>query len=403
MHTKRHPFARLREQSGQAIVFSVLALVPLIALVGFVVDVGMAYRTQRALQASADAAALAGAQLLPDATLAVSTARTYGAGSGRENEIRDVTVDESVATSCITTIPGCRPVNAVSVDESATVPTLFAKIVGINTLQIRAHATACSPCGAKTLDIMLVLDRTGSMCQDSYGNSDPLCTDLNNARAGIRTFLGYFSPGSALVGLAVLPPASSILNRCATPSTSNYNSSSSPYVIVPLSSDFRLADGSLNPASDLITTLNCVKGAGNTAYANAIEAAQAELDAHGRPAVPDIIVFMSDGAANIGPTYYATTSPYRRQPCHQGVTSAGVEKARSTIIYSIGYALDDDTGGCKSYTGSAESPAITVYDALRGIASAPDKFLIKPSPGDLQAIYASIAQDLSQGSSSLIG
>jgi hypothetical protein len=175
------------------------------------------------------------------------------------------------------------------------------------------------------------------------------------------------------------------------------------YLLVPLSSDFRNTDGSLNSTSNLVSTLACVQGNGTTSYANAIDAAQAQLAANGRTNVPHVIVFFSDGAANTGPNYYAATNPYRAQPCHQGGTSAGAAKAAGTTVYSIGYALDDDTGGCKNANGTVESPAITVYQALGAIASSPDKFLVKPNPGELQTIYTTIAEDISAGSSSLIG
>ena len=171
----------LSAECGQAIVFVALMLVILIAVVGIVVDVGMAFRTQRQLQAAADAAALAGAQKLPDPTLAAQTAQTFGTGPSGTNQISNVTVAESVATACVTTIPGCRPVNTVSVSENASIPTFFSKIVGFNSFNVKVKATACSPCGSKPVDIMLVLDRTGSMCQDSAGRADPSCTDLNNA------------------------------------------------------------------------------------------------------------------------------------------------------------------------------------------------------------------------------
>ncbi len=143
----------------------------------------------------------------------------------------------------------------------------------------------------------------------------------------------------------------------------------------------------------------------STAYANALEAAQAELDLHGRPSAPDIIVFLSDGAANTGPTYYSTSSPYRVRPCHQGVSSAAVIKNRGTLIYSIGYDLDANNGGankCTSYTGSNESPAITAYSAIAQIASRPDTFYNQPGPGELKTIFSAIAADIAKGTSSLI-
>src|SRR5690348_7572546 len=403
MHIHKPFFDRLSDERGQVILFVIIAFIVLTALVGVVVDVGYAYRTQRNLQSAADAAALAGAQELPDSTMANSMATQYGASSSGNNKINGVASTETVTTACITTIPGCSPVNSVTVSETANVPTFFSRILGFNSFKIKVKATACSPCGSKPVDVMLVLDRTGSMCQDSNGNNDPSCTDLNNAKQGIRTFLSFFDPNLAWVGLAVLPPAHSVANKCSTPNQSDYNLTTSAYTIVPMSHDYKNPDNSLNTSSNLISTLNCIQGGGSTSYANAIESAQAELNAHGRAGVSDVIVFLSDGAANTGPSYYATNSPYRTQPCHQGVTSAGLSKAAGVTVYSIGYALNDATGGCTSYTGAAESPAITVYQALGGIATNSSDFYVQPNPGSLQGIYTQIAQDISHGSSSLIG
>jgi hypothetical protein len=390
----------LSEERGQAVVFVLLMLVAVIAVVGFVIDVGHAYQAQRSLQGAADAAALAGAQQLPDPVLAQQTAQQYGSTATGKNHITDVNVTEQVSTSCNATIPGCSPVNMVSVNEDATVPTFFSKIVGVNSFNLHVHAAACSPCGARAVDIMLVLDRTGSMCQDSNGvDQHPTCPDMNNAKDGLRTFLSYFDPTMAHVGFAVLPPAANPARPCDAPGT--YTSTA--YTLVPLSSNFKNPDGTLNTNSSLVSTINCVQSNGSTSYANAIEAAQAELTLHGRANVPKVIVFASDGAANTGPSTYPTTSPYRTQPCHQGVTSAGTAKALGTVIYSIGYALDDATGGCvNSVSGKAELPAITVYQALGGIASSPSQFLVKPVAGELQTIYSSIAEDIAHGSSSLI-
>jgi Flp pilus assembly protein TadG len=390
----------ISEEHGQAVVFVLLMLVAVIAVVGFVIDVGHAYQAQRSLQGAADAAALAGAQQLPDPVLAQQTAQQFGSTTTGKNHITDVNVTEQVQTSCNATIPGCSPVNMVSVNEDATVPTFFSKIVGVNSFNLHVHAAACSPCGANAVDIMLVLDRTGSMCQDGSGRDQhPSCPDMNNAKDGLRTFLSYFDPSMAHVGFAVLPPAADPSRPCDAPGT--YTSTA--YELVPLSSDYKNANGTLNTHSSLVSTINCVQSNGSTAYANAIEAAQAELNQHGRPHVPKVIVFASDGAANVGPGNYPSTSPYRTQPCHQGVTSANVAKASGTIVYSIGYALDDATGGCvNSVSGKAESPAITVYQALGGIASSPSQFLVRPGPGELQTIYSAVAEDISHGSSSLI-
>jgi hypothetical protein len=384
----------------------VLFLFVLLGMAAMVIDVGYAYYAHRSLQAQVDAAALAGAQELPDPSKATQIAFDYSGKTGSKNaqdNVRNVTVD--VKTRCLTKIPGCDPVNAVVVEETAQVKTLFAGVLGIKTFNVRAKSTACSPCGTKPLDVMLVLDRTGSMCQDHNGNNDPNCTDLKNAQDGMKSFLGFFDSNSHWVGLAALPPATSRSARCNTPDTANYDSRSSPYVLVPLSKDYTVQGGGLNTNSDLVKTINCQKGGGRTAYADALEAAQKELETNGRPDVQNIIVFLSDGAANIGPTFYSTSSPYRKQPCHQGVSSAATIKSKGTWIYSIGYDLNAVDGGankCETWDGKNESPAITAYSALQQIASGPDKFLNKPDPGQLKTTFNQIAADIRKGSSALI-
>jgi hypothetical protein len=402
------PFHRLVPEGGQALIIVVFAMVPMLLIAGLAIDLGFAYKQHRALQASADAAALAGAQELPSATTSQSVAKVYGT-KGKNTLVGSATVAENVTTKCLTSIPGCNPVNAITVEETASVPTFFARVVGIKSIGLKAKATACSPCGTKPVDIVLVLDRTYSMCQDSNGNNNN-CSELTQAKTGIKTFLSYFDASTAKIGLAVFPPAPSVSQRCSDPA--NYSSSTYPYVVVPLAQDYKRSDGSLNTTSNLVSTVDCLKAkltTWETAYANAIESAQAELEAHGRAGVPNVIVFFTDGAANTGPTYSPyNVSPgklYRTQPCHQGVTSANTAKSKGTIIYSIGYAVNDggSTGGCRNGdTNALESPSITPDDTLRAIATVPANYLTTPSASQLQTIYATIAQDLSKGSSSLV-
>jgi Flp pilus assembly protein TadG len=390
-----------RDQDGQAVVLLTLVLAVLLGCSAIVADVGYAYYVKRSMQASADAAALAGAQDLPDTSKALTSAKQYsGDAAGKNAQANVPGVSATVVTKCVSIAP-CNPANAIVVDQTASVATKFARVLGINSFTVHVRSTACSPCASRPLDVMLVLDRTGSMCMDSYGNQDSACTDLENARSGMKSFLGYMDPSIDRVGLAVLPPAASLSKRCSQPSTTSYveyDSTTSKYVVVPLSTDYKL-NNQLNTSSALVSTINCVKGGGGTAYATALEKAQAELDANGRPDVQDVIVFLSDGAANYGPSYYSSTSSYRKQPCHQGISSAGTIKAKGTIIYSIGYDLDAQGGGAnacaESPNAKAESPAITAYDALRLIATNSTTFFNKPNPGQLNSIYTQIAGDIS--------
>jgi Flp pilus assembly protein TadG len=397
----------LRSDGGQSIVLVVLMLPVLLGIAGLVIDVGHGYLVQRQLQGAADAAALAGAANLPDDTAAVSVARRFGTGPGGSNAIPE-NVNESIAERCLTTFGGCRPHNAVTVSETATVGTRFARILGVDTFTVRVKSTACSPCGSKPLDIVIVLDRTLSMCMDHAGNYSSSCTDLANAKEGVLTFLKLLDPGSDHVGLAVLPPAPSSSKLCAAPPlTTAYDTQSSPYVLVPLSSNYASRPGTLVPTSALVSTVNCVSAGGETAYALALEAAQAELDAHGRAGVQQVILFFSDGAANTGPSWLPKSSPYRSAPCHQGVTSAASVKASGTIVYSIGYDLSALNGGAnecraQSYQGPLESPPITAYDALSMIASAPEDFYNQPDASELDTLFTNVAYNMLSGTAKLV-
>ena len=247
--------ARIRaartDESGQALVLALVCMVALLALVGFVVDVGHAYLVQRQLQSGVDAAALAGAQQLPDSTLATTAAQQLGPGGTNAPDSVDNS-NTTVVMKCVQSAPGCSSTfntyNAVQVTSSSQVGTFFAKLVGVDSFTVHATATACSPCSAKPLDVMVVLDRTGSMCQRSDGSDDhPACTDMANAKAGIQTFLGFMDPNLDHVGLAVLPPAPDTAHPCTTPNganNDNYDLANAAYVVTPLSNDSSLRTAS---------------------------------------------------------------------------------------------------------------------------------------------------------------
>ncbi len=342
----------------------------LLVCVGLVVDVGHAMLVQRQLQAGVDAAALAGVQHLPDKAQAEAVAIQYSATPGSKNAVN--TVDNAATTAeakCLQGVPGCNRrdggVNGIVVHSSSNVPTWFGRIIGITQMTVSATSTACSPCSVKPLDIMIVLDRTGSMCRTGSGGYErPVCPDLKNAREGVETFLGFLDPTTDKVGLAFTPPVldTSWLSSCPSPNgylpwtgTSNPNVPSghpkknldgkfygidaywpdvdhwggfdaswpqwvkdprgatpSLYTVAQLEGadgftpdDYLQQDAfgnyQINPNSALVQRLRCAGAEGSTTYALAIEEAQRELDRNGRGNVQDIIVFLGDGAANSSP------------------------------------------------------------------------------------------------------
>jgi len=423
------------DETGQVILFALLAMAVMIAMVGFAVDAGHAYLVQRQLQAGVDAAALAGAQHLPDSGPTTQVAMDYGPTPGEKNAVTSVdNAQTTVTMKCVQAAPGCSSqfstYNAVNVKATSDVKTFFARVIGIDNFTVTASATACSPCSAKPLDIMLVLDRTGSMCQKSNGADDhPTCTDLASAKEGIKTFLGFMDPNLDHVGLSVFPPAYNQQSHCVTPTNGQQRygydtyfpywipapGGQTPglYAIASVEDDYLVPNGSggwklaSSSQSWLVNTIDCVESAGTTAYANAIDEAQHELNEHGRGNVQDVIVFLSDGAANTTPRWvssYLDTPQWRSQPCASGVEAARMAKNSGTIIYSIGYDLNGfgtDFEKCRQPNGQLEG-GITAFDAIQQIASEPRNFFNKPDPGQLNTIFTRIAADLQRPAARLI-
>ena len=168
--------------------------------------------------------------------------RRYSASPGGKNARENVPgVVTEVETRCTPSVGPCEPVNTVVVTQTAKVGTRFAGVLGLDEFTIRTRAAACAPCGSRPVDVVLVLDRTLSMCQDHDGRSDATCRDLTNAKAGLRAFLRGLDSTVDRVGLVIFPPArgTSDSAECAAADVfDNYNASSPNYVVAgPASTD----------------------------------------------------------------------------------------------------------------------------------------------------------------------
>jgi hypothetical protein len=122
--------ARQRSESGQVLALTAVAMIGLLAMTAFVIDVGSAYRLHRRTQAAADASALAAAQLLPDTT----TATQVSNGKATQN-LPDGTVTPTYSQTYVAN-------DTVTATASASTPSTFAKIFGISSFDANASATA---------------------------------------------------------------------------------------------------------------------------------------------------------------------------------------------------------------------------------------------------------------------
>jgi Flp pilus assembly protein TadG len=124
------------DERGQVFVLTTIALVCMTALSAFVLDIGAWFRDHREMQRAADAGALAGAQALPNnPSQASQLASQYATQDGASSS--GTTVSFGGTGSC----PG-GPTDTICVTAKQTDPGFFSKVLGINSVNIKADAAA---------------------------------------------------------------------------------------------------------------------------------------------------------------------------------------------------------------------------------------------------------------------
>jgi hypothetical protein len=125
---------RLRSDSGQALVVMVVFMLCLLGGVALTLDVGSWYREHRQAQTTADAAALAAAQFLPNTVTAQSTAQTYADKNGGSlDAVNGVAFTNSQLDN-----------DTVTVHVTRIAPGFFSKLFSIDSATVHAHAAARS-------------------------------------------------------------------------------------------------------------------------------------------------------------------------------------------------------------------------------------------------------------------
>jgi Flp pilus assembly protein TadG len=119
-------------QKGQATVITVLFMTVLIAMAAAVLDIGSWYRADRALQSTVDAAALAGAQALPEnPAQAELLALEYAEKNGGNVDITEISITSTTFGP-----------DTITVDAEAETPGFFARLFGIDSVTVAARAKA---------------------------------------------------------------------------------------------------------------------------------------------------------------------------------------------------------------------------------------------------------------------
>jgi Flp pilus assembly protein TadG len=163
---------RLRSESGQVVALFAVLLIVLFGVAALVIDVGVWFAASRNVQGTADAAALAAAQELPnDPARASSEAASY----------------TTLNNAALSGSPAFSPDNStVTVTVQRDVPSVFAKNFGLTSETIKARATA------QTKGASCVPGRPSTM-PDGQPIPFVVSTDAAppNNPFGVQTTLGY--------------------------------------------------------------------------------------------------------------------------------------------------------------------------------------------------------------------
>jgi Flp pilus assembly protein TadG len=460
--TRRASFVRrLRDERGVAAPIVAIFMVVLLGVAALAVDLSFSYLQKRRLQAAVDYAVLAGAQKLPDTSTATSDAQSFLSANWKDNgnstdpTVNSVTTcgfDPSNPQQCASGSAPCatgQPCQ-IAVRATASVPTFFGNIFGIGNINVSAQGSACGGCGSAAVDydVVVVLDRSNSMCYNAsnqYVGCSSSSSNLSQAKAGVLGLLSFFSQSSDRLGLAVLPSGDNVAPfdhvgtyPCDTINPSDGSgrnqglfygtlgdfmdgtpSSHDSWLIAPLSSDFKNADGTINNNSAFVSDLNCLQGKGWTPMAPAVQAAANELITDGRPDAHKIIIYMGDGGGNVQPmtrdsdgnstssfSWYTPSPGNNMRPCHDAVGQAVIAKAAGIEIYTIGYNLNDgDADTC--YANNVPNnrldieSGIDARSTLQQMATDANHYYEKPTAGEVLSIFQAIGHSITSNETRL--
>lgn len=193
----------IRDQRGNALMLTAAAIVPVIGIVGSAVDIGRAYMTQLRLQQACDAGVLAGRRAM--------AAGVYGDDHKAE-------ANKMFAFNFPNGIYGSEAVNFSSQSTSAAdvvgtasvkLPTAIMYIFGKDKFDLGVNCTA--KLEISNVDVMLVLDVTGSMARKASSSDDDTKIEaLRKAAVDFFDTLTNADIGDGRLRFGVVPYSSSV-------------------------------------------------------------------------------------------------------------------------------------------------------------------------------------------------
>ncbi len=292
---QRFGFLRGRDR-GQTLMLARLFLFLFLVGATLVVDLGRVYVARRSAQAAVDFAALAAAQELPRSDLESNIPQMVNDAVLQANTYLRLNSHDPMDTDVYATITPYYEgeVRKIRVQVKRDHSWIFAGFFGVPDPTVGASAVA--EANSTPRDVMVVLDRSGSMCLESHGGTMSVCPDLTDNGDGDTD-----DPGERWEPFDTMRDAASDFTTAFTPQLDG------------LPFDF-LGVVSYSSTASLDTGLTIDYGAPGTAYENAINSivptgrtnighalaqARKEIEANGHSGAVQAIVLLTDGDGNV--------------------------------------------------------------------------------------------------------
>ncbi len=327
---------RTRREKGVALLLTSIFTICLIPVVGLAIDASYMYVVKAKLTTAADAAALAAARNLSigmtmaeQETAARSRAEAFFHANFPNNYMD--TISKSVTISVAETTSRIRTVH---VTASTRAHTWFMGFLGFRNVDINATSTA----SRRDVNLMLVLDRSGSM-QNSGS-----CTPMKEAA---KVFIDGFANGRDRIGMVAF--------------STGYSMGYAP------DRDFKSTSPSIYTQIDQIT---CV---GGTNSVQAVKEAWDEIEAMNEVGALNIIVFFTDGQPTALPAVFPIKTATDTRYSYNADGHSG---------YTTQYSMPPST--CKDSAGRVYPTAGWNPIPRKGIIVAMALTPVRATPGDHQ-------------------
>jgi Flp pilus assembly protein TadG len=186
---------RCRAEDGQSLVITVIVMAALLLMAALAIDASTWYQNHHQAQVAADAAALAGANCMADngsPSTCAQTAANIASANGLPVPASSINVNTTAGT--------------VSVGETFSAPSFFAKAAGIGSATIRADAVASYTTGSTQCT---GADASTGECYAIFSMSDSCSTSTPSGTSGEPVYLngggydmigGIWSNGAMYLG-----------------------------------------------------------------------------------------------------------------------------------------------------------------------------------------------------------